>query len=106
MSIMMVRSRVKPEHVAEADAAARELFSALEQARLEGIHYASCKLSDGVTYVILLEIEEGFEDPRQALPAFQEFQSRIPGWLAEPPTLEPLTIVGSYNLFGAHAVPA
>ena len=105
MSITMVRSRVKPEHVEEADTAARKFFSAIEQAQLQGIRYASCKLPDGVTYVILTEIEEGIEDPRPTLPAYQEFVSQIPGWLAEPPTVEQLTIVGSYNLFGAHAVP-
>lgn len=37
--------------------------------------------------------------PLQAIPEFREFQERLPQWLAEPPTVEQLTVIGSYELF-------
>jgi hypothetical protein len=33
------------------------------------------------------------------MPVFQAFQEGLKGWLAEPPTPEPMTVVGSYRLF-------
>jgi len=29
---------------------------------------------------------------------FRAFQEHLPEWLAEPPTVEPLTVIGSYEL--------
>ena len=99
MSVMMIRAKVQPERAAELEAAAKQLFAALHDAQPEGIRYGSCRLADGTTYVILLEIEEGFENPLPAIPAFQAFQSALRGLLAEPPVSEPLTVIGSYRLF-------
>jgi hypothetical protein len=33
------------------------------------------------------------------LPEFREFQQNFKQWLAEPPTPEQLTVVGTYRLF-------
>ncbi|HEY8600162.1 MAG TPA: antibiotic biosynthesis monooxygenase [Thermomicrobiales bacterium] len=99
MSVMMIRAKVQPEHVADLEAAARQLFAALHEAQPQGIRYGSCRLADGATYVILLEIEEGFENPLPTLPEFQAFQAGLRGWLAEPPIPEPLAVIGTYRLF-------
>jgi len=71
-------------------------------ARLQSLdrrRYASSRLADGVTYVALLEIDDGVENPLPALSEFQELQENLKGWVAEPPTLEQLTVVGSYRFF-------
>ncbi len=99
MSVLMVRSKVKAEHVAEVDAAARRVFAALQQKQPAGIHYATSRLPDGVTYVAVLEIEDGVENPLPALPEFQAFQEGLKQWMAEPPAAEPLTVIGSYRFF-------
>lgn len=99
MPILMIRSKIKAEHVAEADTAARKVFAALEKAQPGGIHYGSCRLADGVTYVIMLALDEGVENPLPALAEFREFQEGIKSWLAEPPATDQLTVVGSYRLF-------
>jgi len=39
------------------------------------------------------------ENPLPALSEFQELQENLKGWVAEPPTLEQLTVVGSYRFF-------
>jgi hypothetical protein len=63
MSVMMFQAKVKAESVAELEAAARAVFSAVEQVQPKGMRYAAGKLSDRVTFVILLGLEEGIENP-------------------------------------------
>jgi hypothetical protein len=99
MSMLMVRSKVKPESVAELDAAAKAMFAGLEQAQPRGVRYMSTRLPDGVTYVALLQIEDGVDNPLPQIAAFREFQSKLGQWLAEPPSPEQLTVIGAYNSF-------
>jgi hypothetical protein len=99
MSVMMFQAKVKVESVAELEAAARTVFSAVEQVQPKGMRYAAAKLSDGVTFVILLGLEEGLENPLNKIPAYREFLGRLKDWLVEPAIQEQLTVVGSYNLF-------
>jgi hypothetical protein len=99
----MVRSKVKEENVAEAQAATEKVFQALEQAQPAGVRYAVSVLSDGVTLVALLEVENS-EDPRRdnpllALPAYAELRENLNQWYAEPPTVEQMTVMGSYRVF-------
>jgi hypothetical protein len=98
MSVLFVQGRVKEENVADVDAAAGRMFAAIEQAGLEGIRYASLKLADGVTYVAVLEVEDGVENPLPNLPEFQEFQENLKGWVDEPAVAGPATVVGSYRV--------
>ena len=99
MSVMLVRSRVKRESAAEVEAAARAMFSAIEEAQPAGVRYASCRLPDGVTYVALLELEDPANNPLVGLPAFRAFQDNLKNWVDGPPGAEQLTVVGSYRLF-------
>ena len=77
----MVRSEVKPESVAEVEAAVEKMFAAIEQAQPAGFRYASCKLSDGVTFVAFLELTEGVENPLPALAEFRGSQAGLKDWL-------------------------
>ena len=99
MTVLMVRSKIKAESAGEVEAAVKAMFAAIEAARPQGVRYASCRLPDGVTYIALLQLEEGVENPLPSVPAFREFQENVKQWLAEPPTPEQLTIIGSYRLF-------
>lgn len=99
MNVLTVRAKVKEENVADVEAAAEKVFAAVEQEQPGNVRYASCKLSDGVTFVVLLQVQEGTDNPLPALPAFQEFQENLKSWVAEPPVPEQLTVVGSYRLF-------
>jgi hypothetical protein len=99
MTVMMVRATVKPESVADVEAAARTMFDAIEKAQPDGVRYASCRLADGVTFVALLELENGNDNPLATLAEFQAFQRGLANWLAQPPTPEQATVVGSYRLF-------
>jgi hypothetical protein len=99
MNVVMVRSRIKEESVAEVEAAIEKVFSAIKQAQPAGVRYASSRLADGVTFVVLLELEGGVDNPLAAVPAFVEFQEDLKKWIAEPPTVEQMTVIGSYRLF-------
>ncbi|SIM54040.1 hypothetical protein [Micromonospora cremea] len=99
MKLMMVRAKIKTDSIDEIEAAGRKLFSAIDREQLQGIRYASCRLPDGVTYLNLLELEDGMENPLPALPEAKEFQEKLKSWLAEPATSEALTVIGSYRLF-------
>ena len=75
------------------------MFAAIEQAQPPGVRYASCGLPDGVTYVAMLALENPAANPLVEIPAFNEFQQNLKAWLAEPPSIEQLTVAGSYRLF-------
>jgi hypothetical protein len=62
-NVLMVRSKVKAESVAEVEAAITKVFSAIERAQPAGVRYASSRLEDGVTFVALLELEGGVDNP-------------------------------------------
>ena len=101
MSVMMVRKKVKDESIEEAEAGVRDLFTTLDRVRPEGLRYASTRVADSSTFVILIELADGIEDPRPAIPEFAQFQEQLKSWVDGPPVIERLDVVGSYNLFGA-----
>jgi hypothetical protein len=99
--VVMVRQQVKDGSVEEVEAAVRDLFATLDRVRPEGVRYASTRVVDSSTFVILLELAEGIEDPRPAIPDYLRFLEQLKGWVDGPPVIEHLDVVGSYNLFGA-----
>jgi hypothetical protein len=99
MNVMMVRAKVKPDSAGEAEAATKRMFSAVNEARPGGVHYASYKLADGVTFVALVALEDPANNPLPAIPGWVAFQERLEGWRDGPPAFEQLTVVGSYGVF-------
>ncbi|WP_406286679.1 hypothetical protein [Embleya sp. NBC_00896] len=95
----MVRFTADEAHVADIEKAIEAMHAAIRRARPTGARYASCKLADGVTFVNMLELAEGVENPLRGIPECLEFQRRLPNWLAEPPAPETVTVLGSYRLF-------
>lgn len=98
MSTIQIRAKVRDDAVTEVEAAATAMFAAIEAAAPSGVRYGSAKLADGVTFVVTLHLD-GEDNPLAAIPEFNRFQAGLPGWLAEPPVVEPLSVVGSYRLY-------
>ena len=98
MNVLMIRAKIKEENIAEAQAATDKVIQALEQVQPD-VHYGVTRLSDGVTLVAFLEMEPGQEHPLRTLPAYAEMLENLKEWYAEPPTVEPMTVIGSYQLF-------
>jgi hypothetical protein len=101
MSLMMLRQKVKDESVEEAAAAARDLFATLDRVRPEGLRYGSTRVVDSSTFVALIELADGTEDPRPAIPEYLRFLEQLKACVDGPPVIEQLNVVGSYNLFEA-----
>jgi hypothetical protein len=78
----------------------RDLFATFDRVGLEGVRYASTRVVDISTFVILFELAEGIEDPRLAISEYVRFLERLKGWVDGPSVIEQLDVVGSYNLFG------
>jgi len=97
MTTTMIRAKVKDEHVAEAAEAARTMFAAINERRPEGVKYASSQVGEN-TFLVLIQLD-GEENPLTAIPEFREFQAALPGFLAGPPVVEQLDVLGSYDLF-------
>ncbi len=99
MSLHMVEAKVKREGVADLQETAKKVFAAIDEAQPEGLRYASCLLPDGETFLALLQLDDGLENPLPGFPEFQQFIEEVEALRAEPANVQPLTVVGSYRLF-------
>lgn len=99
MSLLTIRATIKSEAVTEMESAAREMFAAINERQPPNVRYGSCRLADGVTFLILLQVDDGTENPLPAMPEFQRFQQGLQGWSNGPSEASPAEVVGSYRLF-------
>jgi hypothetical protein len=81
MGVVMVRQKVKDGSVEAAEAAARDLFATLDRVRPQGLRYASTRVVDSSTFVILTELADGIEDPGRRSPSScGSWSSSRAGW--------------------------
>jgi len=82
----------------------RDVFAQLHRDKPDGIHYATFKLADGVSFMhlALLDVRDGV-NPLTSLAAFKAFSEGIKDRCDEPPVTTELTEIGSYQLFGGTA---
>jgi hypothetical protein len=97
MTLQIVRASVKPGHGADLEAAAARVFAALHELQPAGLRYASLRVAED-SYLIVLEVADGTENPLPAIPAFGQFQAGLRDWLAGPAAVETATVVGSYRV--------
>jgi hypothetical protein len=95
----MVQSKIKAESVADVQTAVKEMLVALGAAQPERIRYASLLLPDGETFVALLQVDDGVENPLPGLPEYQGLLEVVEGSRAEPPIVQSWKVIGSYRLF-------
>lgn len=99
MKTVLVRYRVKPDHVEENKALVREVFAELKRTQPDGLRYASFLMPDGVSFVHVAATAEGqTENPLTGVPAFQRFVADIKARCDEPPAPTELETVGNYRL--------
>jgi hypothetical protein len=99
--VLMVRYQVREESVAEVEAGIERVFAAIEKEQPAGVRYAMGKLPDGVTFVGVLELDDGVDNPLPGIPAARELQQSLPGLVVgEPPVPQPVHVVGSFGMFG------
>jgi hypothetical protein len=96
MRQVIVRYKVKPEHVAENERLVRAVYEELAQVKPDGFRYATYRLDDGVTFVHLAQSEHE-RAPLPELEAFRHFQEGIVERCDEPPVVTDAETIGSYN---------
>lgn len=96
----MIRYKVKADRAEENQQFVKNVFEELRRSSPAGIHYATFKLSDGVSFVHVVSIDAP-ENPLRQSPAFQAFQENIADRCEELPVAVELEEVGSYSFFGS-----
>jgi NAD(P)-dependent dehydrogenase (short-subunit alcohol dehydrogenase family) len=84
MSVQIAQVKIVAESVTDVQAATRKMFAAIDAAEPEGIRYASLLLADGETFVAVVQVDDGVENPIPAFPEFRELQELVAASRAEP----------------------
>lgn len=102
MTYQLIRYTTKPEHAASNAELIRAVYAELHQTNPDGLRYAAFQLSDGVTFLHLVQHEHDDKpSPLLAVKAFGEFQEGLAGRRADGPTRDELIPIGSYRVFGS-----
>jgi len=102
MRKVMVRYKVKADRAAENEGYIAKVFEQLRIERPAGLHYASFKLEDGVSFVHIVSMDAaGGRNPLGELSAFKAFTAQIRERCEEAPVAVDLKEVGSYRFFGS-----
>jgi hypothetical protein len=96
MGRVLIRYRLKPEHVERNEELVRAMFEELHRAAPSGVRYTTFKLEDGVSFMHISE-SEGEDSPLAGLASVQEFRRELADRCEEQPVLSELTEVGSYR---------
>ena len=96
MGSTMVRYKVRSEQADENVALVEAVYEELARNQPAGIHYATFRLPDGVTFMHVVFESDDAAGVLGQMPAFQAFTADIAGRCEEPPTPTELTLVGSY----------
>jgi len=98
MGSSMVRYKVLPDRADENAALVQAVYAELAAKRPEGLHYATFRLPDGVSFMhVVIETDE----PGRILSeidAFKVFSGDIEGRCEEPPVATPITLIGSFGV--------
>ena len=93
----VIRYTTKPECADENARLIEAVFAELAESRPEGLHYATFRLDDGVSF-LHVAVVDGEDNPLTTSPAFAAFQAEIGERLASGPEQSDATVVGSYRL--------
>jgi hypothetical protein len=100
MKQVIVRYRVKPERAAENEELVRAVYAELDETKPAGLHYATFRLDDGVSFLHLSAHDNDGPSPLTKVQAFKRFQENIADRCDEAPVVSALTEIGSYAVFG------
>jgi hypothetical protein len=96
MGSSMVRYKVRPDRAEENVALVQAVYAQLDQERPEGLHYATFRLPDGVSFMHIVVDTDQPGRILNELAAFRAFSADIAGRCDEPPVVTEITLVGSY----------
>ena len=98
MGSSIVRYKVKAGRAEENVALVQAVYAELAAKRPEGLHYATFRLPDGLSFMhLVVETDQPGRILGQ-IDAFKAFQADIEGRCDEPPAVAEITLVGSYGV--------
>jgi hypothetical protein len=98
MGSSMVRYKVRPDRADENVSLVQAVYAQLNRERPDGLHYATFRLPDGVSFMhIVVETEEPGRILNEVA-AFRAFADDIASRCDEPPVVTELTLVGRYGV--------
>ena len=100
MGEVVVRYRVKPERVEENEQLIERVYAELAESAPSGIHYATFRLEDGVSFVHIASIDTADgSNPLRGDHGIRRIRPRDRQRCDEPPVVQDSTLVGSYGFF-------
>jgi hypothetical protein len=100
MKQVIVRYRVRPERAAENEELVRAVYAELLETKPAGLHYATFRLDDGVSFLHLSAHDNDGPSLLTNVEAFKRFQEKIADRCDEAPVVSSLTEIGAYQVFG------
>jgi hypothetical protein len=98
MASSMIRYKVRPDRADENVNLVEAVYAQLAREQPEGIHYATFRLPDGVSFMhVVIDTDQPGRILGE-LAAFKAFTSDIDGRCDEPPVATEITTVGSYGI--------
>jgi hypothetical protein len=98
MGSSMIRYKVRPDRADENESLVKAVYEQLHRERPEGLHYATFKLPDGVSFVHVVIDSDQPGRILNEVAAFKAFVAEIESRCEEPPVATELTIVGSFGV--------
>ena len=96
----MVRYKLKADRVAENERLVVAVFEELERLKPAGLHYATLRLADGVSFVHIVSHEEkDGSNALTALASFKAFSAGVKERCEELPVRVEMEAIGSYRMF-------
>ena len=97
MGSSMVRYKVHPDRGDENAALIKAVYAQLGRERPDGLHYATFRLPDGVSFMhVVFETDQAGRILGEVA-AFKAFTAEIESRCEEPPVATEITLVGSYG---------
>jgi hypothetical protein len=94
----MIRYKVRPDRANENEALVKAVYEQLAHERPEGLHYATFKLPDGVSFMHVVIDSDQPGRILNEVAAFKAFVTAIESRCEEPPVATELTLIGSYDV--------
>jgi hypothetical protein len=103
MSTVVVQYEVKPERAEENQVLIERVFAELSERPQEGLHYATFRFADGVTFVHIASSDPGASTSTALVQvaAFTDFQAGIADRCAVAPVVHDAHLVGSFRFLDA-----
>jgi hypothetical protein len=97
----LIRYKTKPETAGDNQRFVEKVYEELTALDPGGVHYATLRLEDGLTFMhLFITDSDEAANTLGGIAAFAEFLRDLPQRCAELPTAQPITVVGSYRMFG------